>query len=119
MLEQTLLFTGCSSIQFFNSPPFLGHSQSGHSQLLSQKIHFQNCSLKKYIFENYVFKIVFSKNINFIALIYSSSESSEELSNSSIKCLTTFFLMYLHSFKNSLPIIVSILIKSRIRADYC
>ena len=22
MLEQTLLFTGCSSIQFFNSPPF-------------------------------------------------------------------------------------------------
>ena len=23
MLEQPLLFTGCSSIQFFNSPPFL------------------------------------------------------------------------------------------------
>ena len=31
MLEQPLLFTGCSSIQFFNSPPFLKHSQLGHT----------------------------------------------------------------------------------------
>ena len=30
MLEQTLLFTGCLSIQFSNSPPFLKHSQLGH-----------------------------------------------------------------------------------------
>ena len=28
MLEQPLLSTGCSNIQFFNSPPFLEHSQA-------------------------------------------------------------------------------------------
>ena len=55
---------------------FLIHSQLGHTWY-PQKIHFQICSLKKWIFENYIFKIVFSKNINFISLIYSSSESSE------------------------------------------
>ena len=44
-------------------------------------------------------KIVFSKNSNFISLIYSSSESSWELSKSLIICLTTFFSIYLHSFK--------------------
>ena len=58
------------------------------------KIHFQNCSLK----------IVFCKNINFISLIYSlseSSESSDELSKTSVIRLTTFFLIYLHSFKNT------------------
>ena len=48
-------------------------------------------------------KIVFSENINFISLIYSSSESSEssgsseELSESSLICLSTFFTIYLHS----------------------
>ena len=31
MLEQPLLFTGCSSIQFFNSPPFPEHSQLGYT----------------------------------------------------------------------------------------
>ena len=31
MLEQALLFTGCSNIQFFNSPPFPKHSQLGHT----------------------------------------------------------------------------------------
>ena len=54
----------------------------------------------------YIFKIapikntfletVFSKNINLIYSIYSSSESSEELSKSSI-CLITFFWIYLQS----------------------
>ena len=37
-----------------------------------EKIHFQNCSLK-----NIFSKKFFSKNLNFITLIYSSSESSE------------------------------------------
>ena len=81
-------------------------------KLLPQKRHFQNCSLKKYIFskllyQNYslkedIFKkciceIAFVKNINHIALIYFSSESSQssdEFSKSSIICV-----MYLHSFK--------------------
>ena len=45
------------------------------SKMLSQEIYFQSCSIKKYIFE-----ITFSKNTNLIALIYSSSESSKELS---------------------------------------
>ena len=61
----------------------------------------------------YIFKIVPSKNtfsetapskninFNFISLIYSSSEPSEELSKSSIICLTTFFSIYLHSFKKT------------------
>ena len=30
-LKQPLLFTGCSRIQFFNSPPFLKHGQLGHT----------------------------------------------------------------------------------------
>ena len=30
MLQQLLLFTGCSSIQFLNPPLFLEHSQLGH-----------------------------------------------------------------------------------------
>ena len=65
----------------------------------------------KYIFKiaplkNTFSKTVFSKNINFVALIYSSSESLEsselpvELSKSSIICLTTF-LIYLYSSKNT------------------
>ena len=60
----------------------------------ASRIHFQNCSLK----------IVFSKKVIFIALIYSSSEeseSSEEICKSSIICLITFFSMHLHSFKNT------------------
>ena len=59
------------------------------SKLLSLKCIFKNC---------------FFKNINFISLIYSwseLSESSEELSESSVICLTTFFSIYLHSFKNT------------------
>ena len=31
MLEQALLFTACSNIQFFNSPPFPRQSQLGHA----------------------------------------------------------------------------------------
>ena len=76
-----IVFTGCSSIQFFlNLPPFSEHSQATLGSLKQyifkitlqknrlskllpqnihfQEIHFQNCSLKKYIFENYIFKIV-------------------------------------------------------------
>ena len=101
MLEQPLNFTGCSSIQFFNSPPFPKHIQLGHTWY-PQKVHFQDysfkklilrkntfskllpqkkkkkkkCSEKKYISKNHIFKIVFSKNIKLISLIYSSSESS-------------------------------------------
>ena len=62
---------------------------------------FQNCCFRKFIFENCIFKILFSKNSNFISFIYSSSESSEELSKSSIICLTSFFLIYVHSFKKT------------------
>ena len=57
--------------------------------------HHNQCSCKEYI-PKFPFKDDFSKNINFRALIYSSSElsesseSSEELSKSSI-CLLTFF----------------------------
>ena len=46
----------------------------------------------EYIFKIALSKIVFSKNINFITLS-GSSESSKELSKSSI-CLLTFFLMF-------------------------
>ena len=80
---------------------------------LPQKMHFQNCSLKKYIIkialskntlskllsQKYIIKIsknIFSKLLRqkhiLIALIYSSSESLEKLSKSSIICLITFFL---------------------------
>ena len=31
MLEQPLLFNGCSCIQFFNLPPFPEHSQLDHT----------------------------------------------------------------------------------------
>ena len=44
--------------------------------------------------QNTFSKIVFPKNINFTSLIYSSSESSEsseELSKSSVICLNYFF----------------------------
>ena len=110
MLAKPLDFTGCSSIQFLNSPlfpysppfpkqsvrPRLVTSKNTLPRVLIQKLilrkTFSKCSLKKSIFQNYIFKIVFSKNINFISVIYSSSESSEELSKSSIICLTNFFL---------------------------
>ena len=89
-----------------------------HSKKCSfKKIHSQNCSLKKYFFkkqkhlqkvyfEKNIFKIDFSKNINLIALIYSSSYSSdlsvEEISlKSSCISRTTFFSIYLHSFKKT------------------
>ena len=79
---------------------FPEHGQSGHLRY-PQKIQFQNCSITKYIFENYIFKILVSKNINFVALIYSSSESSQELSKSSIICLITFFLNVSTLFQNT------------------
>ena len=75
MLEQPLLFTGCSSIQ------------TTFSKLLPQKLHFR--------------KLFSLKTLTSIYLIYFSSESSEELSKSSIICVITFFSMYLHSFKNT------------------
>ena len=83
--------------------------QNTFLKFLPQKIHFQNSSLTKYFFKiapskKKDFEIAFSKNINRITLIYSSSESSEsseELSKSSIICLITFFFMYLHSFRNT------------------
>ena len=76
-----------------------------------QKMHFQSCFLTKY--EKYIFKNIFSECINFIVLIYSSSESLGKLSKPLIICLTTFFLMYLHSFKNTFRYC-----KCMIQADY-
>ena len=67
-----------------------------------KKLLFQNYSLKGGILKKYIFEIAFSKNINLIASIYSStefSESSEELSKSSIICLIISLSMYLHSLK--------------------
>ena len=107
MLEQSFDFTGCSTIQFFNSPPFSNPVSYAalvtlkkyvskitlSKKLILGKTHFQNCSLKNCISKKYIFKIVFSKNSNFKSLIYSStesSESSEVLSKSLIICLTTF-----------------------------
>ena len=95
MLEQPLDFTGYSSIQFFSLLHFLIYPHFPNTvseatlgtlkKLILKEIPFQSCSLK-----NYIFKIIFSKNINFITLIYTSSESSGGLSKSSIICLTTF-----------------------------
>ena len=59
--------------------------------MLEQPLFFTGCSH---------LKIVFSKNMNFVSLTYSSSEtskSSEELLSKI--CVTTFFLIYLHSYK--------------------
>ena len=63
-------------------------SKNTFSKFLPQKIHFQNCTFKKSIL---------------IPVIYSSSESSEGLSISSIICLITccFFSMFLHSLKST------------------
>ena len=66
-------------------------SKNIFSKLLPQKQHFQNYSLKKD-----VFKITFLKNINLMALIYSSSESSDSSSEKkslklSLICQITFF----------------------------
>ena len=63
--------------------------------ILKQPLLFTGC-YPKYIFKiapsiNTFSKIILSKKINFVSLIYSSSESSEELSKSSTMCLTTFF----------------------------
>ena len=49
-------------------------------KLLPHKRHFQNCSLKNTFSKITFLRRTFSKNINLIALIYSSSESPEELS---------------------------------------
>ena len=72
---------------------------------------FENCSLIKDIFQIAPLKIsflkrTFSKNINLIALIYSSSELSESLESSEeLSKLSTIrlisFLMYLRSFRNT------------------
>ena len=77
------------------------------------KIHIWNCSLKKSFS-----KIDFSKNINFMFLIYSSaaswefSESSDELSKTSVICLTTFLSIYLHFLQKTF-----IFFASRIQAN--
>ena len=90
------------------------------------KLSLQSCSFKKINFKKYIFKIIckifhpkyiflkllsqkihFQKIITLIALIYSllesseSSESSGELSKSQTIYLITFFLIYLHSFRNT------------------
>ena len=169
MLEQPVLFTGCSRIQFFNARPFpntvsqdtfgtlpstlkylcdlqdtiplhwspsafhpsltlidqnlplkkhifkIAFSKNIFLKFLPQKIHFKNIfsksfpqkkHLQNYSLKIYVFKIAPSKNINLIALIYSSLElldSSEEEKSLklSLICLITVFSMYLHSFKNT------------------
>ena len=72
---------------------------------------FENCSLIKDTFQIAPLKIsflkrTFSKNINLIALIYSSSELSESLESSEeLSKLSTIrlisFLMYLRSFRNT------------------
>ena len=65
------------------------------SKLLPQKIHFRKLH----------FQSSFIKKFNFVILIHSKelseSKSSEELSKSSIVCLTTFFLKYLHYFEKT------------------
>ena len=71
------------------------------SKLLLQKIHFRKLfSLKT------------------LPLIYSSSESSEKLSKSSIIFVTIFIPIYLHSFEKTW-IIVLIFLECRIQANYC
>ena len=87
----------------FNKTP------SGETECLSNFYYLLAAEAVKIVFKiafskNAFLKIVFFKNINFISLIYSwseLSESSEELSESSVICLTTFFSIYLHSFKNT------------------
>ena len=84
-------------LKFF---PHKIHFKNIFSKLFPQKKHLQNCSLKIC-----VFKIAPSKNINLIALIYSSLESldsseEEKSLKLSLICPITVFSMYLHSFKN-------------------
>ena len=62
----------------------------------ASRIHFQNCSLKIHIR-----KLLSFKTLSLIYSLSESSESSEELSKKSITCLTTFFSMYLNSFKKT------------------
>ena len=109
MLTQLLLFNGIASTKCFNSSDFSKLSQSGHfctlkryifkialsekkkmvpnkntfSKLLSQKIHFQSSFIKKF---NFVI-VIHSKEL-------SESKPSEELSNSSIVCVTTSECIY-------------------------
>ena len=83
----------------------ISYEKNAFSKLLPKKILFKNCLLKKYGFEllpekKYFHKIA-QKNINLIALNYSLSEPSTELSKSSIICLIIFFSMYLLSFRNT------------------
>ena len=121
MLEQPLLFNDIASTLSFNSSDFSEHSQSGQICTLKRyifkidlpppplpspplpkrklfliKIHFS-----KYLPQKIHFQNVFLKKFNFAALIKSESESSEELSKSSLICLTTFFLIYLHYFEKT------------------
>ena len=80
-------------------------SEKTFSKLFSQKVNFQNCSLKKNII------LIF----NF--LIYTSSESLEYISRSSVICLTPFFLF--HSISTLLKTLVFISFKSRIYINFC
>ena len=71
---------------------------------LSQKNIFSKLLPQNYSVQEDIFKIAYSKNINFIALIYSSTKSlelSEKEKILSLMCLIMIFLMYLHSFKNT------------------
>ena len=88
------------------------------SKLLHQKM-FDITLSKLLFFLRYFFKedIFFKKNL--LALIYSSLESSEELSKPSIIWLTTFCLMYLNLFGKYLWVIVSIFIERKSQANYC
>ena len=66
-------------------------------------------------------KIVFSNNINFIALIYTSSESSEEQGKSlklSWISITTFFSIFVTLFRKHLWIIDSIIVENKIQPYY-
>ena len=62
---------------FWNFPSKKQNKKKTKMKLLSQKRHFQNCSLKKFFLKITFWMKAFSKNINQIALIYSSSDSSE------------------------------------------
>ena len=119
LLRQKIHFQNCSLKEYifkiiFSKITFLKISWSPSKKRKKkkiQKMHFQSCFLTKY--EKYIFKNIFSECINFIVLIYSSSESLGKLSKPLIICLTTFFLMYLHSFKNTFRYC-----KCGIQADY-
>ena len=93
--------------------------------MLPHKRHFQNCSIKNIFFKVTLPKRQFLKYINLLALIYSSSKSSEsselskELYKSSIICLISFFLNIFTLFYKHLRLIILIFLESIIQANYC